>query len=74
MAQLDKRKLIMVLGMMGSSHDGEVVNAARQAHQMLRAVGLTWRDVIKADFDKTAYQRAYMRKRRANERTRRAAQ
>lgn len=69
---LDKRKLAMVLGMLGSAHDGEIAAAGRQATTMLRTAGLTWHDVIKPDFDKATYQRSYMReymrKRRANER------
>jgi hypothetical protein len=66
-APLDKRKLIMVLGMLGSAHDGEIAAAGRQAAAMLRAAQLTWHDVIRAaaPFDKTIYQRNYMRQRRA---------
>jgi hypothetical protein len=39
-------KLVKVLGMLGSDHDGEVATAGRMAHSMLKAEGLTWGDVI----------------------------
>jgi len=39
-------KLVKVLGMLGSAHDGEVAAAGRTAHSMLKAKGLTWSDVI----------------------------
>jgi hypothetical protein len=38
-------KLVKVLGMLGSAHDGEVA-AGRKAHSMLQAEGLTWGEVI----------------------------
>ncbi len=66
---LDAKKLVMVLGMLGSAHDGEIASAGRRASEMLQKAGLTWRDVIKAPpFDKTAYQREYMRRKRARQR------
>jgi hypothetical protein len=40
-------KLVKVLGLLGSDHDGEVAAAGRRAHSMLKAMGLTWSDVIK---------------------------
>jgi hypothetical protein len=40
-------KLVKVLGMLGSDHDGEIAAAGRRAHSMLKAMGLTWSDVIK---------------------------
>jgi hypothetical protein len=39
-------KLVKVLGMLGSAHDGEIAAAGRTAHSMLKAKGLTWSDVI----------------------------
>jgi hypothetical protein len=39
-------KLVKVLGMLGSDHDGEIAAAGRRAHSMLKAIGLTWSDVI----------------------------
>ncbi len=41
-------KLAKLLGMLGSAHDGEVVNAARKAHELLRNSGATWCEVIGA--------------------------
>jgi hypothetical protein len=38
--------LAKLLAMMGSSHDGEVLNAARLAHEFIRRFGLQWRDVL----------------------------
>lgn len=46
LSQVERKKLISLLGMMGSAHDGEVVNAARAAEKFLAARGLTWKDVI----------------------------
>jgi hypothetical protein len=39
-------KLVKVLGLLGSAHDGEVAAAGRRAHSMLQAEGLTWNEVI----------------------------
>ena len=39
-------KLAKLLGMLGSHHDGEVLNAARQAHKTVTNAGLTWREVF----------------------------
>ena len=39
-------RLAKLLGMLGSDHDGEVLNAARMADRVLRETGLTWADVI----------------------------
>ena len=38
--------LARLLGMTGSDHDGEVLNAARLADRFVRQLGLTWFDVI----------------------------
>jgi hypothetical protein len=40
-------KLVKVLGMLGSVHDGEVAAAGRRADAMIKGAGLTWGDVIK---------------------------
>jgi len=42
------KRLANLLGMMGSSHDGEALNAARLADRLVRARGLTWHEVINA--------------------------
>lgn len=44
----DKRdRLIQILGMMGSAHDGEVLNAARLAQRLIGSEALTWEEVLK---------------------------
>ena len=42
----DRRRLIQLLGMLGSDHWGEVVNAAKLAQRHLGSIGLTWEEVI----------------------------
>lgn len=44
----DTAKLAKLLGMLGSAHDGEVINAARKAHELVRDSGATWCEVIGA--------------------------
>jgi hypothetical protein len=39
-------RLVRLLGMLGSEHDGEVVNAGRMADRLVRQHGLTWPDII----------------------------
>jgi hypothetical protein len=46
---LDREKLAKILGLVGSVHDGEALLAARRAHGMLAAAGLTWHDAVAAD-------------------------
>jgi hypothetical protein len=41
-------RLVQLCGMFGSDFDGEVVNAARAAHALVKQLGLQWRDVITA--------------------------
>jgi hypothetical protein len=44
---VDKRdKLIKVLGMLGSSHDGERANAAQQAERIRKEAGIAWGDIL----------------------------
>jgi hypothetical protein len=40
--------LTKLLGMLGSEHDGEVLNAGRFADQFVRQLGLQWSDIIVA--------------------------
>jgi hypothetical protein len=42
-----RERLAKLLGMLGSSHDGEVLNAARAAEQLRRKANLTWDDILK---------------------------
>jgi hypothetical protein len=46
-ADIDREKLARILGMMGSSHDGEALAAARQAEKIRSSAGLTWFDVLR---------------------------
>jgi hypothetical protein len=39
-------KLVKVLGMLGSAFDGEIAAAGRRADAMVKAVGLSWGDMI----------------------------
>jgi hypothetical protein len=42
----DRRKLVRFLGMLGSEHDGEVVNAARIALRLMKDRGFTWDQIL----------------------------
>jgi hypothetical protein len=39
-------RLIKLLGMLGSAHDGERAAAGLKAHELIRRHGLTWSDVL----------------------------
>ena len=39
-------KLVKVLGMLGSVHDGEIAAAGRRADAMVKGAGLSWDEVI----------------------------
>ena len=41
-----RTRLIQLLGMMGSAHDGEILNAARLAQRFIGGEGLTWEEVL----------------------------
>lgn len=43
---LDREKLVRVLGMLGSAHDGERASAGGLAEGMVREAGLTWGEVV----------------------------
>ena len=45
----ERRRLVNILGMMGSDHDGERAGAAALASRLVRDRGLTWDAVIPAD-------------------------
>jgi hypothetical protein len=45
-AGINRTTLIQCLGMIGSAHDGEALNAARLADRMVRNAGRTWANVI----------------------------
>jgi hypothetical protein len=40
--KFDRERLVKLLGMLGSVHDGEVLNAARHVAAMVRASGRDW--------------------------------
>ncbi len=44
--KLDRRRLVKVLGMLGSRNDGEALNAARTAHAMLSQARMRWEDLL----------------------------
>jgi len=41
-ARFDRDRLVKLLGMLGSAHDGEVLNAARHIDALMRASGQDW--------------------------------
>jgi hypothetical protein len=50
-AVLDLRaadRIVKLLGMLGSDHDGERAAAGAAAHRFVRQLGLTWGDIIAA--------------------------
>jgi hypothetical protein len=44
--KLDRRRLVKVLGMLGSRHDGEVLAAARLAQYMMGQAKTTWAQLL----------------------------
>jgi hypothetical protein len=42
-------RLLKMLGVLGSAHDGERATAGLKAHELIRRHGLTWSDIIVAD-------------------------
>lgn len=52
-----RERLIKLCGMLGSNHDGEVVNAARLAQRLLGAEGVTWEEALnnKSNGNGTSY-------------------
>ena len=42
----DATKLAKVLGLLGSSHDGEILAAVRQAERIRASLGLLWHDIV----------------------------
>src|SRR5215472_12398711 len=49
LASLDRDRLAAILGMMDSAHDGEALNAAKQATRIVKDARITWPQVINAD-------------------------
>lgn len=46
MSELDYKKLGRIIAMVGSSQDGEALNALRLADRVLRDAGLRWEDLL----------------------------
>jgi hypothetical protein len=47
--RFDRARLVKLLGMLGSTHDGEVLNAARHIDAMVRAGGREWDKLLQPD-------------------------
>jgi hypothetical protein len=61
---IDQKRLAALLGMIGSAHDGEALNAARLAHKLVVGSGLSWEQVLKGggyteDFVREVAAKAY---------------
>jgi hypothetical protein len=52
--EADVKRLVRLLGMLGSDHIGERAAAALKADEFVRDHGLSWADVIGADITTTA--------------------
>lgn len=48
---LNRSRLAKLLGMLGSSHDGEILAAARAAEKYRREAGITWFQILSASED-----------------------
>lgn len=46
MVEADRDKLVKILRMFGSDHDGEVASAARRANALVKSRSLDWDDLI----------------------------
>ena|SRR6516162_7228241 len=55
---MDRSRLAQVLGMMGSAHDGEVLNATRLAVRILKEAELTWPQLLDGGQERVAIEAA----------------
>jgi hypothetical protein len=46
LAPPEQQRLARLLGMLGSAHDGEVLNAARLAQRLLATANMTWTELV----------------------------
>jgi hypothetical protein len=46
MVEADRDKLVKILRVFGSDHDGEVLSAARRAHYLVKRRALDWDDLV----------------------------
>jgi hypothetical protein len=53
---MDRERLARLLGMLGSVHAGEIVNAARLAVRLVKDSELTWEQVVNSDMNGVAVQ------------------
>jgi hypothetical protein len=49
MNDADRTKLARFLGMTGSAHDGESLNAIRMANRLIGGLGITWEEALAGD-------------------------
>ncbi len=47
----DRERMLKLLNMLGSEHDGEILNAARAATALLRARNANWTAVVRVDLE-----------------------
>jgi hypothetical protein len=45
----DRSTIAKLLGLVGSTHDAEALAAARKAHELVKARGITWPDLLGLD-------------------------
>jgi hypothetical protein len=55
--EADREKLVKILRMFSSDHDGEVASAARRAHELIKTRALDWDDLIIKKVESSSYQR-----------------
>jgi hypothetical protein len=48
-AAIDRAQLARILGMLGSAHDGEVLDAAKLATRLIGEAGATWPQILEPD-------------------------
>ena len=49
MTSSDRATVAKLLGLIGSTHDAEALAAARKAHELVKARGITWPDLLGLD-------------------------
>ena len=55
LSDAERKRIIAILGMLGSDHAGERDNAAQQAEAFRRRHGLTWAELIASAADRAPY-------------------
>jgi len=54
LSDTNRARLAALLGMMGSDHDGEALNAARLADRMVRRMNLSWHELLEPRYEVAA--------------------